>query len=249
MTINPVSDALIVVDQQHDFQPGGSLAVAEGDEIVPAIDALAASFSEVILTQDHHPRGHISFASSYRDQAPFTAITLEQVEKGEIQLSEKAAFTMEELRSYLTQARGQMQALWPDHCVIGTRGEDLDPRLNSARATLVIRKGYRPAADSYSGFRENDGATTGLAEMLQAKGIKRVFVTGLAGDYCVYYTARDAATAGLDAVYIEDLTRFVGLPENAREHAYQAMSGAGVKIIRSEELELARNGAGFQRET
>jgi nicotinamidase/pyrazinamidase len=243
MTINPASDALIVVDQQHDFQPGGALAVSEGDVIVPAIDTLASRFSEVVMTQDHHPRGHVSFASSYRDRAPFTAITLEEAERGEVILSDSAAFTLDDLLAYLRHSRGHMQALWPDHCVIGTRGEELDPRLDTARATLLIRKGYRAAADSYSGFRENDGATTGLAELLKARGISRVFVTGLAGDYCVYSTARDAAAAGLDAVYIEDLTRFVGVPENAREDAYQAMSGAGVKIIRSEELEPATMGA------
>ena len=244
MIINPASDALIVVDQQHDFQPGGALAVADGDAIVPAIDTLAARFSEVVMTQDHHPRGHVSFASSYRDRAPFSAITLEEAERGEVVPSESAAFTIDDLLSYLRHARGHMQALWPDHCVIGTRGEDLDPRLDTARATLIIRKGYRAAADSYSGFHENDGATTGLAELLKARGISRVFVTGLAGDYCVFSTARDAAAAGLDAVYIEDLTRFVGIPENSREDAYQAMSGAGVKIIRSEELEPEPIGAG-----
>jgi nicotinamidase/pyrazinamidase len=237
MTINPVSDALIIVDQQHDFQPGGALAVAEGDSIIPAIDALAGRFSEVVLTQDHHPRGHVSFASSYKNREPFSTITLAEAERGEVELSDSAAFTKEELLSYLGRARGRMQALWPDHCVIGTAGEEIDSRLDSSRATLLIRKGYRPSADSYSGFRENDGATTGLGELLRARGVSRVFVTGLAGDYCVYYTAHDAAAAGLDAIYIEDLTRFVGVPENARDDAYQAMSGAGVKIIRSEEIE------------
>jgi len=236
MTIRPDRDALIIVDQQLDFQPGGALAVAGGDTIVEAIDALAAHFTEVVITQDHHPRGHVSFASSYHDRAPYSAVTLAEVERGEVRLSGSAAFTPEDLAVYLHEAHGQQQALWPDHCVIGSDGERLDPRLDVARAIHIIRKGYRPSADSYSAFRENDGATTGLAECLMAKGIDRVFVVGLAGDYCVLATSTDAAEAGLEVVYLEDLTRFVGVPEGSKEAAYARLESCGVRIMTSESL-------------
>lgn len=236
MAIRPERDALIIVDQQLDFQPGGALAVAEGDTIVEAINQLAAHFTEVILTQDHHPPGHVSFASSYRDRQPYTAITLAEAERGEVMLSEQAAFTMPELLAYLGESRGGMQMLWPDHCVIGSEGEGVDPRIDQSRATLILRKGYRPAADSYSAFRENDDRTTGLAELLMSRGIERVCVCGLAGDYCVFYTADDAAAAGLEVIYLEDLTRFVGVPEDGRENACARMKEAGVTIVRSAEI-------------
>ncbi len=230
MDIHPDRDALIIVDQQLDFQPGGALAVAGGDAIVDAINRFAANFTEVVITQDHHPKGHVSFASSYCDRSPYSRITLEQVERGEIELSGSAAFTLEELRVYLQLARGNEQALWPDHCVIGTNGEALDPRLDLARATLILRKGYRPAADSYSAFRENDGTSTGLAECLMVKEIERVFVVGLAGDYCVLYTAIDGAESGLEAVYLEDLTRFVDASADSKETAYTELRRGGVGV-------------------
>jgi nicotinamidase/pyrazinamidase len=238
MTIQPDRDAIIIVDQQLDFQPGGALAVAEGDTIVEAINRLAGAFAEVVMTQDHHPAGHVSFASSYRDRSPFTAITFDEVERGEVELSERAGFTLAELRGYLAESRGRMQMLWPDHCVIGTPGAGIDPRLGVAGATLVLRKGYRPSADSYSAFRENDDRTTGLAELLMSKGIERVFVCGLAGDYCVFYTAHDAIQAGLEVIYLKDLTRFVGVPEDSTKNAFLQMEGAGVKLINSADLGL-----------
>jgi len=233
MNIQPDRDALIVVDQQLDFQPGGVLAVAGGDQIVEAIDRLAASFVEVVMTQDHHPPGHVSFARSYLRRDPFTVITLEEAERGDVELSASAAFTPEDLLAYLALANGRQQVLWPDHCVAGTPGEQFDPRLNLVRATLILRKGYRPAADSYSAFRENDGATTGLAECLMAKGIERVFVAGLAGDYCVLCTAVDAAESGLDVIYLEDRTRFVGSPPGSRESAFERLRNAGVTVTTS----------------
>ena len=229
MTIRPDRDALIIVDQQLDFEPGGALAVPGGETIVEGIGELAARFTEVVMTQDHHPRGHVSFASSYLDRAPFTAITLDEVERGEVRLSESAAFTLDDLKRYLGEAGGA-QALWPDHCVIGTPGENLDPALDAARATLILRKGYRAGADSYSAFRENDTATTGLAEGLMAKGIERVFVAGLAGDYCVLYTALDAADAGFEVVYLSDLTRCVGVPAGSVDAAHERLRQAGVAI-------------------
>jgi nicotinamidase/pyrazinamidase len=233
MIVRPDRDALIIIDQQLDFQPGGALAVAEGDRIVPAINELAALFVEVVVTQDHHPRGHVSFASSYIGRAPYTAIALDDARRGNVELSESAGFTNDELLVYLEDTRDAIQALWPDHCVIGTPGEDLDPRLDISRATYIIRKGYRPSADSYSAFRENDGVTTGLAECLMAKGIERVFIVGLAGDYCVLYTAIDGIDAGFDVVYVEDLTRFVGVPEGSRESAYERLAEVGVRVVTS----------------
>jgi nicotinamidase/pyrazinamidase len=238
MTIQPDRDALIIVDQQLDFQPGGALAVAEGDAIVEAINRFAGSFVELVLTQDHHPAGHVSFASSYTGRQPFTAITLAEVERGEVELSGEAGFTMQELLAYLAESRNNVQMLWPDHCVIGTSGESIDPRIDQSRATLLLRKGFRASADSYSAFRENDDRTTGLAELLMARGIERVFVCGLAGDYCVFYTADDAAAAGLAVVYLEDLTRFVGVPQDGRDTAFRRMKESGVKIMQSSELTL-----------
>lgn len=236
MHIRPDRDALIIVDQQLDFEPGGALAVAAGDVIVESIDRLAARFVEVVITQDCHPRGHVSFASSYRDRAPFSTVTLDEVERGVVLLSEQAAFTLDELAAYLAQTRGGIQALWPDHCVRGTKGAEIDARIDAARATHIIRKGYRPAADSYSAFRENDGVTTGLAECLMAKGIERILVVGLAGDYCVAATACDGADAGFDVGYVEDLTRFVGVPDGSRERAMADLAASGVQVIASDAL-------------
>jgi nicotinamidase/pyrazinamidase len=230
VTIRSDRDALIIVDQQLDFEPGGALAVAGGDAIAPAINNLAARFAEVVITQDHHPRGHVSFASSYIDRPPYSVITLDEVERGEVKLSASAAFTLEELAAYLRETSGKTQALWPDHCVIGTPREAIDGAIDSSRATLILRKGYRPGVDSYSAFRENDRATTGLAEGLMAKGIERVFVAGLAGDYCVLYTALDAADAGFEVVYLSDLTRCVGVPAGSAESAMERLREEGVII-------------------
>jgi len=233
MTIQPDRDALIIVDQQLDFEPGGALAVADGNTIAAAIDRFATRFTEVVVTQDHHPRGHVSFASSYAGREPFTAITLDEVRRGEVALSESAAFTLEDLERYLGETRDNTQALWPDHCVIGAPGESVDAAVDTSRATMILRKGYRPGVDSYSAFRENDGLTTGLAEALMAKGIERVFIAGLTGDYCMLYTALDAADAGFEAVYLHDLTRFVGAPESADRAAHAQLEEAGVIIENS----------------
>jgi nicotinamidase/pyrazinamidase len=182
--LDPAKDALIVVDLQHDFLPGGALAVAEGDRIIPPIVALVRRFSTVIATQDFHPRGHVSFASSHPGRAAFERIEL----------------------------YGGLQMLWPDHCVAGTRGAALHEALPDDALTLVLRKGTRREVDSYSAFRENpgpDGArpTTGLGALLHSRGIDRVFVVGLARDYCVLATALDAAAEGFRAVVLDDLTR------------------------------------------
>ena len=175
-------DVLVVVDIQYDFLPGGSLAVAGGDEIIEPINALAKRFRNVVLTQDWHPAGHISFASSHAGMQPFQVIELPY----------------------------GPQVLWPDHCIIGTKGAEFSVALDIPHAQTIIRKGYRETIDSYSGFKENDHQTlTGLGGYLRERGLKRIFVCGLATDYCVAWTAEDGVAAGFEAVIIEDATRAI----------------------------------------
>ena len=178
--------ALIVVDVQPDFMPGGALACHEGDAIVPGIDQLLRShvFRHVVATQDWHPHGHISFASSHPGRAPFEQIAL----------------------------YGQPQTLWPDHCVQGSPGAELHPGIDRAALDAVIRKGRDPRVDSYSGFRENHGPggarpSTGLAGWLRERGVDEVFVCGLARDVCVLWTAQDAVELGFRASLLWDLSR------------------------------------------
>jgi nicotinamidase/pyrazinamidase len=179
------TDALLVIDMQRDFLPGGTLAVPEGDAIIPGINAMAARFEHVILTQDWHPLGHISFASSHPGAHPFETIEV----------------------SYGTQH------LWPDHCVQGTTGAALDPRLQIPQAELILRKGFRPNIDSYSAFLEDDHTTpTGLAGYLRERNLTRLFLCGLAYDFCVGYSAVDGANLGFECHVLEDLTRAVDLP-------------------------------------
>ena len=186
LDINPETDALLVIDVQNDFCPGGALAVEGGDEILPGTLELAKQFKHVVLTQDWHPEGHASFASTHEAE-PYSST---QMEYGE-------------------------QTLWPDHCVQGTPGaefhRELEPVVN--RAAAIIRKGANPAIDSYSAFFENDRKTpTGLAGYLRDLGVKRVFCLGLAYDYCVAYSALDARKEGFEAVAIKDLSRSIALP-------------------------------------
>lgn len=177
-------DMLLVVDVQNDFCPGGSLAVPHGDEVVPIINRVAARFAHVALTQDWHPSGHSSFASSHAGKRPFDTV----------------------------EAKYGPQVLWPDHCVQGTPGAELHPALSVPHAQLVLRKGYHAAIDSYSAFYENDRRTpTGLSAYLRQRGLARVFVTGLATDFCVRYSAEDARREGFAAVVIEDACRAIDL--------------------------------------
>jgi len=193
---------LIVVDVQNDFCPGGALAVPKGDEVVPAINRLAARFDDIVLTQDWHPRGHTSFASAHPGRKPFETIDL---------------------------AYGR-QVLWPDHCVQGTRGAELHRDL-SVNAQLVIRKGFHPAIDSYSGFLEADRKTsTGLAGYLKEKRFRELFVCGLATDFCVAWTALDARAAGFAASVVEDACRAIDL-EGSLERAWREMAAAGVRRV------------------
>lgn len=200
--------ALIVVDVQNDFCPGGRLAVARGDEVVPVINALARRFANIILTQDWHPAGHSSFASSHQGKVPFETIAMPY----------------------------GPQVLWPDHCIQGTKGAEFHPGLDLPRAQAVIRKGYRPEIDSYSGFMEADrSTTTGLGGYLKERGIARVVVAGLATDFCVGWTAQDAAAAGLETFVVEEACRAIDL-DGSLARAWAAMMASGVQRITAADL-------------
>ena len=192
---------LVVVDVQNDFMPGGALAVPRGDEVVPEINRLAGRFENVILTQDWHPRGHASFASSHPGKKPFETIELPY----------------------------GSQVLWPDHCVQGTAGAAFHPDLNLTKAQLVIRKGHHRDIDSYSAFLEADReTTTGLAGYLKERGFRKLYVCGLATDFCVAWTALDARAAGFDTTVIEDACRAIDL-DGSLARAWTEMAAAGVK--------------------
>ncbi len=206
--IDPRRDVLVVIDIQNDFCPGGALAVTDGDAVVPAINTLADRFEHLVLTQDWHPPGHRSFASSHPGRAPFETIELEY----------------------------GPQTLWPDHCVQGTTGAALHEGLDATRAELVMRKGFRPDIDSYSAFYENDRASpTGLAGYLRERGFARVFFCGLATDYCVAWSALDARRLHFDAVVLLDACRAIDLG-GSLERALGAMREAGVGLMQGSEL-------------
>lgn len=195
-----MTSALIVIDLQNDFCPGGALAVPEGDRIVPGINALMVEFPAVILTQDWHPSGHSSFASSHPGKSPYE----------------------------MTQMPYGPQVLWPDHCVQGSHGADFHDGLNTARADLILRKGFNPAIDSYSAFFENDRTTpTGLHGYLQTRGITDLTMVGLATDFCVNYSALDAARLGYRITVRRDLARGIDL-DGLLAAAEAGMAAAGV---------------------
>jgi len=178
------SDVLIVVDVQNDFCPGGALAVADGDAVLAPIHRVAGRFEHIVLTQDWHTRDHHSFATAHAGKKPF-----EQIEMGY-----------------------GVQTLWPEHCVQGTSGASFHPDLGLASAELILRKGFRREVDSYSAFFENDRTTaTGLSGYLRERGLTRVFLAGLAYDYCVGYSALDARRLGFEAVVLKDACRAIDL--------------------------------------
>jgi len=202
------ASALLVVDVQNCFMPGGTLPVAHGDEVVPVINRLATHFGCVVMTQDWHTPGHVSFASAHPGSKPFDSIKL----------------------GYGTQV------LWPDHCIQGTHDAELHPDLTVAPAQLVIRKGFHPGVDSYSAFVEADRhTTTGLAGYLRARGIKTLFVTGLATDFCVAWTALDARAAGFQVYVVEDACRGIDL-NGSLAAAWKQMLAHGVHRIQSADL-------------
>ncbi len=202
------NSALIVVDVQNGFVPGGALAVKDGEAVVPVINKISAGFQNIVVTQDWHPAGHVSFASSHQGKKPFETTEL----------------------SYGTQV------LWPDHCVQGTMDAALHKDLTLPTAQIIIRKGFHKEIDSYSAFDEADRkTTTGLAGYLNARGITTVYLTGLATDFCVAWTAMDARKAGFEVYVIEDATRAIDL-NGSLAAAWEAMAAKGVKRIQSTDL-------------
>ena len=205
-----VDDAsvLLVIDVQNCFLPGGSLAVKDGEQVVPVINRIAKSFSNVVVTQDWHTVGHTSFASAHPGKKPFETVDL---------------------------AYGK-QVLWPDHCVQGTEGASLSKDLSIPQAALILRKGFHKDVDSYSAFTEADGkTTTGLAAYLKARKLERLFVAGLATDFCVAWTALDARKAGFETYVVEDACRGIDT-QGSMAKAWADMDKAGVKRIQSADI-------------
>lgn len=201
-------DALIVIDVQNDFCPGGALAVTDGNEIVAPANALMRRFGRVVLTQDWHPSDHRSFASAHPGRRPFETIEMPY----------------------------GAQTLWPDHCVQGMAGADFHPALDTKRAALIVRKGYHPLIDSYSAFFENDRQTsTGLGGWLRELGVRRVFLCGLATDFCVHYSAIDARRLGFEVAVLLDACRAIDLGGSLAA-ALAAMRKAGVALVETESL-------------
>ncbi|MDJ1017383.1 MAG: bifunctional nicotinamidase/pyrazinamidase [Paracoccaceae bacterium] len=200
--MRPANEAILVIDVQNDFCPGGALAVAGGDEIVAPINALVPEFPVRVFTQDWHPANHMSFASQHEGKDPFS----------------------------LTEMRYGPQVLWPDHCIIGSEGAAFHPKLDTRTADLVIRKGFRREIDSYSAFFENDHETpTGLEGYLRTRGVERVALVGLATDFCVNYSAVDAARLGFKVTVIESLCRAIDM-DGSLAAARQGMSDVGVAL-------------------
>jgi nicotinamidase/pyrazinamidase len=207
MILEP-SDVLLVIDVQVDFLPGGALAVPEGDAVIEPINRLIARFPHVAVTQDWHAPGHASFATSHPGRSPFETVALPY----------------------------GPQVLWPEHCVRGTPGAALAPGLDAERAELVIRKGHAPGVDSYSAFLEADRTTrTGLAGYLRERGLSRIFLCGLATDFCVAWSALDARAAGFRAIVVEDAVRGIDL-DGSLARAWTSMDRAGVRRTTSAAL-------------
>jgi nicotinamidase/pyrazinamidase len=207
-----VTTALIIVDVQNEFCPGGTLAVPDGDAVVPIVNRLAARFTNVVLTQDWHPAGHASFASSHAGKTPFDVIAMPY----------------------------GPQVLWPDHCIQATAGAACHPGGDAPHAQMIVRKGYRPDVDSYSGFLEADRTTpTGLAGYLRERGITDVVVAGLATDFCVAWTALDAVRMGFAAIVVEDACRGIDaptVPGGTLARAWSDMTAAGVLRVTSADV-------------
>jgi len=201
--MRPASQALLVIDMQNDFCPGGALAVARGDEIIPRINALLAEYAVKVLTQDWHPLGHASFAANHPGAAPFSTIPMPY----------------------------GAQVLWPSHCVQGSDGAAFHPALNTDAADLVLRKGFRAAIDSYSAFFDNDRATpTGLEGYLRARGVRDLVLVGLATDFCVAWSALDAARLGFSVTVLEAACRAIDL-NGSLAAARDQMVAAGVRLV------------------
>lgn len=205
--------ALLIVDVQNDFCPGGRLAVPGGNDIVPVINRLSDDFDRIIQTQDWHPPGHSSFASVHPDSAPYETIELPY----------------------------GRQVLWPDHCVQGTDGAEFHPDLHAGRGQVIIRKGFRPDVDSYSAFYENDHQTpTGLTGYCRERGIDVLYIVGLALDFCVHYSAVDGRKQGFEVFVVEDAARAID-NDGSLDVAMRNMRNAGVRFVSSEEVQAAND--------
>jgi nicotinamidase/pyrazinamidase len=201
--------ALLLVDVQNDFCPGGSLPVAEGDAVVPVLNGIMPGFPRVIATQDWHPAGHVSFASSHPGRRPLDTVRL---------------------------AAGE-QMLWPDHCLAGSPGADFHPALETEHVSLILRKGTRAGLDSYSAFLENDRTTaTGLEHYLRGLGLQHLFVAGLATDVCVYHTIRDGLRLGFSVYLVEDAARGIDTPPGSLQARLAELEEAGAARIESRSL-------------
>lgn len=201
-------NALLIVDVQNDFCPGGALEVPNGDQVVPVINRLSEHFDNVIQTQDWHPKGHSSFASSHSGKEPFSVIEMPYGE----------------------------QVLWPDHCVQGSKGAEFHPELVTNNSQLVIRKGFRKEIDSYSAFYENDNQTsTGLGGYLRERGIDKLFACGLATDFCVKWSVLDGLKEGFKVTVIEDAVKGINM-DGLVDKAWKEMEDAGAERIGSEQL-------------
>lgn len=203
--------SLLIIDVQNDFCPGGALPVPGGDEIVPVINSLMERFTHVVATQDWHPPGHVSFASSHGGKDPFDTVLVNGIE----------------------------QVLWPDHCVQGSSGAALHPELDQRGLHLILRKGTERNLDSYSAFFENDRKTlTGLASYLREVGMSAVWLCGLAADVCVFYSAMDAVRLGFHTTVIEDGVRGVDVPAGNVERTRCSMEEAGIRFTQSDNIIL-----------
>jgi nicotinamidase/pyrazinamidase len=201
--------ALIIVDVQNDFCPGGALAVAEGDQIVPVINKIAPQFDVVVATKDWHPKGHVSFASSHEGHEVGETIEIDGLE----------------------------QVMWPDHCIPGTKGAELHPNLDTFPINMILHKGTRLELDSYSGFRETDRETeTGLKHYLKGLNVSEVTVCGLATDYCVFFTAMDSLEAGFATSVVTDASRGIDRPEGNLDRTINEMKDAGITLVTSAQL-------------
>ena len=199
-------EALLIVDVQYDFLPGGSLAVPEGDKVIPVINSLQEKFETVVATQDWHPKNHGSFASNHPGKRV-----------GEV-----------------VELSGEDQILWPDHCIQGTHGADFHKELRRDKWKKVFQKGTNPMVDSYSGFYDNNKREdTGLSTYLKNQGIEKVYIAGLAADYCVKFTVLDAIKEGFETVLLEDATKGVNLSQGDTERAITEMEKAGARILPS----------------
>ncbi|MBF0217650.1 MAG: nicotinate phosphoribosyltransferase, partial [Candidatus Omnitrophica bacterium] len=248
-------DALLVVDVQPTFMPGGGLGVTEGDKVVPFINKLMGKFhgTRLFASRDVHPYGHISFASSFKGYTGGELLTLAEVEKWtekDNKIQNHARFTLDQLKTYLRTVRGNCQVLWPDHAVEDATESNIHPYIDTTRFADIIVKGTDPLTDSYSAFFDNLRRPTGLHEKLQAKGIKRIVIAGLATDFCVKWAAEDARSLGYEVVVVDDASKGVNLPDSMK-NAYDAFRKQGIKLVKRTDSIKVKNQAvsrGFEKE-